>query len=454
MKYDFKFAARKLDGTPLRGKVGTWGIEYLAFSHEANQNSVPVVFLSGAFQNFHSFRYEVEAVLAHFPVILIDLPSQGNNLQLAPELGLVDLADLLHSFLVHHNVPVVHVIGVSYGSLVASLFAQRYPSSIGRLLLGGTTGEGRPAMRLMLEESFHLCEAGRFKEFAQGAVSTMVNGFHKDKTGISGVHRKLLLRQMLRLSEADRERFLQNTRRLLRFSAMTDYPVCPTLVATGEFDHFTMPHENAAFALKCRNATFALIRNADHLGIFTRRKGACDLFLRFLREEPLHTCDAYRVYSRLETMTLDRRISQRQVPVVGRAVLSDEIMYERSGQVYPARIEDITYFGCRVTLLLASQTPLPIRNLQLTIESLDLTLPVHILEPVADSMELRCQFIHRDLAKADSFRRYLLNKSAFIAPRAVEQQPVHSQSAGFHTPQFAQRFLALALHDVTAAVKD
>ena len=165
-------------------QAGCWRIEYQAYSRPENLGKNPIVFLSGAFQNFRSFRFEVAAMLEHFPVLLVDLPSQGNNLQLAPELDIEGLANLFIEFLDDCRLSSVHLIGVSYGSLVASMAALRHPSRIERLLLSGTTAKGRPALRLMLEESFHLCGEDRLEEFAHGAVSTMINGYHTDRTGM------------------------------------------------------------------------------------------------------------------------------------------------------------------------------------------------------------------------------------------------------------------------------
>ncbi|WP_281645099.1 alpha/beta hydrolase [Parendozoicomonas sp. Alg238-R29] len=415
MEYDLDFSARKLDNTPGVVQAGQWRVEYQAYSLPENRNKTPIVFLSGAFQNFRSFRFEVAAMLEHFPIILVDLPSQGNNLQLAPELNIADLADLVQVFLDQIDVPKISLIGVSYGSLVASMFALRHPSRIHRLLLSGTTAKGRPALRLMLEESFHLCESGRMEDFAHGAVSTMINGYHIDRTGMGGVHRKLLLRQVLRLSEAERERFLQNTQRLLDFEGFEEYPSCPTLVATGELDHFTMPHENASFALNCAQATFALIKDADHMSIFARREGTCALFLAFARGNVLRTCDDYRIYDRGGAMTLERRISPRLVPIRNSAC----VIKTESGEGLTCRIEDINYFGGRLSLDKRSVETLPTRNLQLHVESINLSLPIHVLEQ--NDEEIRCQFIHMDLNKAEKFRNYLIDNSYFINQDSIPQ---------------------------------
>jgi hypothetical protein len=40
---------------------------------------------------------------------------------------------------------------------------------------------------------------------------------------------------------------------------LTDVPIpeCKTLVAAGQYDSFTLPHENANFALQCPDMEFA-----------------------------------------------------------------------------------------------------------------------------------------------------------------------------------------------------
>lgn len=112
--------------------------------------------LGGAFQSFRSFAHEVEELLNEHPVILLDLPSQGGNLQLAPELSLAQLADLIAAFIQQLQLPAVMPIGLSYGSALAALFAARHPQHCARLLLSGITALARPGARRLLEEGLQL----------------------------------------------------------------------------------------------------------------------------------------------------------------------------------------------------------------------------------------------------------------------------------------------------------
>ncbi|MGA4817510.1 alpha/beta fold hydrolase [Pseudomonas aeruginosa] len=87
-----------------------------------------MLLLGGAFQSFRSFTGEVSELLAPSTrVILLDLPSQGGNLQLAAELSLEDLADLIAAFAEQLGLPPLMPIGLSYGPALAALFAARHP---------------------------------------------------------------------------------------------------------------------------------------------------------------------------------------------------------------------------------------------------------------------------------------------------------------------------------------
>lgn len=98
MRYQTDFAPQHLNDAPRVVQLGSWTLHYQAFSRQAEDNREPVLMLGGAFQSFRSFGVEVQELLPHHPVILLDLPSQGGNLQLAPELSLEQLADLIAAF--------------------------------------------------------------------------------------------------------------------------------------------------------------------------------------------------------------------------------------------------------------------------------------------------------------------------------------------------------------------
>ena len=91
---------QSLKQEPRIAMIGRWRVDYLAFEGPEGSTDLPLIVLGGAFQNFNSYKYCVESIQVDFPVILVYLQSLGNNDQLAPELVMEDLADLLHEFVV------------------------------------------------------------------------------------------------------------------------------------------------------------------------------------------------------------------------------------------------------------------------------------------------------------------------------------------------------------------
>ncbi len=109
------YEKNSLKNDPTISMLGKWEIHYLAFNGPENCQKPPLIVLGGAFQNFTSYRFFVGDVVEICPIVLVDLPSLGNNSQLASELGLEDLADLLYYWLVQENINRVSLMGLSLG---------------------------------------------------------------------------------------------------------------------------------------------------------------------------------------------------------------------------------------------------------------------------------------------------------------------------------------------------
>ncbi|KAF1052861.1 MAG: Rhamnosyltransferase 1 subunit A [Stenotrophomonas maltophilia] len=353
MRYRTDYSAQTLSAAPAVLNLDGWQLHYQAFAARADDPRPPVLLLGGAFQSFRSFAGEVSELLAGHPVILLDLPSQGGNLQLAPQLTLEDLADLIAAFADELQLPPLMPIGLSYGSALAALFAARHPQRCGRLLLAGITAFGRPGARALLEEALARLELGERDAFAHGVLTGLINPLHLVDTGVSPVFRKALLRQLQRLTPAEIERYRQNSQRLLAFGGFQQHPQCPTLVLAGEYDHFTQPWEHAEFAYACRQAEFALIHNADHLAQFERREACARLYRPFLDAQPLPGGAAGSTrFSRQQLLHLERRFEPRRRPLQPAAVLR----HPEAGE-WPCELVELGYFGGYLRVDLPRERP-------------------------------------------------------------------------------------------------
>ncbi|MGX5218038.1 alpha/beta fold hydrolase [Pseudomonas segetis] len=404
MRYRTDYNPTQLNNSPQTLMIGPWRLQYLAYATNSHDSRQPVLFIGGAFQSFRSFSHEVGELLADHPVILLDLPGQGGNLQPAGELSLEDLADLIAGFISELNLPAVMPIGLSYGSALAALFACRHPGKCYRLLLSGVAAFGRPGARLLLEESLHILEQGDIKLFAQGVVSGLINPLRIEETGISPTFQKALLRQLQRLSGSEIQRYQQNSRRLLDFQGFDAHPKCPTLIIAGEYDHFTQPWEHAHFAAACADAEFAIINNADHLAQLERRPSCSQLYLPFLQGRTLPMqCAGVRRIKNHSLLQLERRQEARTPPPQAQARLRSI-----DGREWHAEIVELGFFGGLLRTEYTQQ--LPVRGWQLLLQELE---PQGILLVHQSTQGAAFIFTHADARASQALAHYIRRAYAY-----------------------------------------
>jgi pimeloyl-ACP methyl ester carboxylesterase len=410
-----------LKQAPKTDFVGKWRVEYLAFSQPENAHKTPLIVLGGAFQNFNSYKYCVEQILNEVPVILVDLPSLGNNDQLAPELGMEDLADLLFQWTQRADLPKVSLMGLSLGSVVASTYAYKRPENTEKLIVTGIVIRPRKSWRMLLEESLKVLDEGRLDEFGQAVVLYLVNHARLKETEITDITRKLFHRQMRGFHDNEQQRYRINARRLLEVESILGYPTCETLVATGEYDSFTLPYENALFASRCPNATFALIKGADHVAQLEKRDESVAMFSAFLRGDDLREVRGIEVLAKHECQHMERRGEPRLVPLNPHArVISFSFVDGSMSIDMKVRIRDMNFFGC---VLEYEHTDSPLekhaRDLILCPEGTALRVEMLVFEQTDNTM--RCLFKHGSFDVAEELKALLGDEKFFRRRSAGEE---------------------------------
>ena len=393
--------------------IDGWKIEYMAIADPKTIYNTPIVIVGGAFQNFNSYKYCVEQLFESGPVILIDLPSMGANQQIrnvdtgesAAVLELPDLSKMLGQWLDIVGIDKVSVMGMSLGSVVASSFAYQRPELVDRMVLMGVMQKTRKSWRMLLEESLHLMREDRMEEFGQAVILYLVNHAKLDKTRMSPTAKRLFFRQMADFTTTERERYEINCNRLLRLS---DVPVaqCKTLVAAGQYDSFTLPHENADFALQCEDMQFALIANADHVPQLQRRKETMNLFTTFLKGESIDNLDGIISMTREKMKQIERRGEER-IPVLQP---ESKLSHRHLDSEAPVTIVDITFFGVYLKLHqleqldFVSQHP---RDLALHLADEEGEFKIECLIFDATAQGLRILFKHGSFEIADRLTRFI-----------------------------------------------
>lgn len=404
-KHSFKQPARStwMDG---------WKIEYMAIARPDTLHLRPMVIIGGAFQNFNSYKYCVEQLFAAGPIILIDLPSMGANQQIsnvdtglsAGTLELEDLAAMLGQWLEQMQLPQVSILGMSLGSVVASCLADQRPELVDRMILMGVMQKTRKSWRMLLEESLHLMKEQRMDEFGQAVILYLVNHARLTETRMSPTAKRLFFKQMAEFTATEQDRYEINCNRLLRLTNVP-IPQCKVLVACGQYDSFTLPHENADFALQCPDMQYVQIAGADHVPQLQRRKETMHLFATFLRDEAVDQLDGIIPFTREQIQQIERRGEERIQVQDPQRYLS----HRHSDLILKAEIVNMNFFGVLLELdagQVARAATHP-RDLALHLEDEAGKFQIECLLFEQDDTQLRALFKHGSFEVAERLLQFI-----------------------------------------------
>ena len=98
----------------------------------------PVILLHGVGLNRTIWRAQVAALSRHFTVVIYDQLGHGRSPHIAEGTPLDAFVDQLVRVMDQLEIPKAHVVGFSFGGLVAQLFALTHPERVNKLVLMGT----------------------------------------------------------------------------------------------------------------------------------------------------------------------------------------------------------------------------------------------------------------------------------------------------------------------------
>jgi len=323
----------------------------------------------------------------------------------AGTLELSDLSRMLGVWLDIVGISKVSMMGMSLGSVVASSFAHQRPELVDRMVLMGVMQKTRKSWRMILEESLKLMQEDRMEEFGQAVILYLVNHAKLDKTRMSPTAKRLFFRQMAEFTKTERLRYEINCNRLLRLKDVP-IPQCKTLVAAGQYDSFTLPFENANFALQCPDMQFALIANADHVPQLQRRKETMHLFATYLNGESIQGLDGIIPMTREQIKHMDRRGEERIEVMQPHTQLTHRYLPEQ----FKVMISDLSFFGVLLQLNQpneANRVESYPRDLALHLEDEEGVFSIECLIFQVDTAGVRAIFKHGSFAVADRLLRYV-----------------------------------------------
>lgn len=327
--------------------VGSSTVHHVSFCLPDNEMRTPIVFIGGAFQNYSSFSKEVELLFETNPVIIVVLPGQITNNQCTRGMSIDDLTLVLMGYLVSQEMERVSIVGISFGGLIAMKFGLNFPDQIEKLILYGVTSNVNDTLKSNLLRSLELVEKDKTEELAEAITSNLLNLNFTEITKVPKVLISRLYKSFLRLSVADKERYKNNSIRIL--NAALDLGekkiYCDTLIITGRYDNFVHPIESIKIYNHCKSARIALFLIGDHLLNLRHSGKLTSLYKKFLKGESLTSCDEV-VYDKgaIEMLEEKRLMPRHEAHSIVLKVSNDK---QKSFQF---SVLDINQEGCRFRL--------------------------------------------------------------------------------------------------------
>ncbi|MFG1496251.1 alpha/beta hydrolase [Saccharospirillum sp. HFRX-1] len=246
---------------PIRTLTAGPGLEarYLILG-DRQGDRLPLVYLGGAFQTCENVERTLRQIYAHRQVVIIEMPGFGDTPVVPRSVPTATIAASVGLVVEHLDIGRFDLIGCSYGGLFALDVAARFPDSVRRVILAGTSPFPAPT-----ERGLHLClnllEHGEYQSFAELFAQLAIT--------LPNPTKRKLLRQRLLVSLAERpesvyERFRENTQRLLLMKSIPPFTHHPTLLLDGEADTFTDPGWMLKQARLNDNLSVDLLPGCDH----------------------------------------------------------------------------------------------------------------------------------------------------------------------------------------------
>lgn len=254
-------------------------------------------------------------------------------------------------------------------------------------------------------------------EFGQAVILYLVNHARLKETRMSPTAKRLFFRQMAEFTATEQDRYDVNCNRLLRLKHVP-IPQCKVLVACGQYDSFTLPHENAGFALQCPDMQYVQIASADHVPQLQRRKETMHLFATFLRDEPVDQLEGIIPFTREQMLKLERRGEDR-IPVQEPERF---LSHRHSDLRLPTTIVDLSFFGVlfemeEAQVQQAIQYP---RDLALHLEDEEGEFKIECLIFQHDETQIRALFKHGSFEVAERLLGFVQTQKALLETQVLD----------------------------------
>ena len=241
----------------------------------------PIVMLHGLGGTSNSFQAMVPP-LAGFRIVRPDLPGAGRSPMPAQQITVGFLVEAVENATAHLGVSRAHIVGHSFGTLIAQHFAASRPERVASLTLFGPILEPQDAARARLRDRAATARnEGMCTVADQLTGSALASATANDNPVAVAFVRESHMRQ-------DAEGFARSCE-ALALAEKADHRLidCPTLIVTGDEDAVGPASIAQELADKIGNAKAVILHRCGHWAPIEKSKECGKLLSEFVRGIPI-----------------------------------------------------------------------------------------------------------------------------------------------------------------------
>jgi 3-oxoadipate enol-lactonase len=225
----------------------------------------PLLLIHAGVADSDMWHSQVDMLAPHFQVIRFDMRGFGRSpLPSGSFRNCDDVAGLLDAL----EIKRAHLIGCSFGALVAVDFALTYPERVDRLVLVAPSIGGMAPpdeLRAFWDEEDALLEAGRLTEATELNLALWVDGPYRTPDAVDPEVRAEVGRMQMRAFQLDEPEDAEAIPLDPPAAARLEQLTMPSLVLTGALDRPEKLHLAAMLARDLPHGESIIIDNAAHM---------------------------------------------------------------------------------------------------------------------------------------------------------------------------------------------
>ena len=239
-----------------------------------------VLFLHAVGYDLTYWDRQIEALSPSFNVVAIDLPGHGRSPGNAADWTFPKATATIASLIESLGSGPVHLVGISFGSMLALVTVLARPDLIRSLTLIGSAATFAEPARAAMRARAETTRTG-------GMAAVLSSSLDRWFTPETRLHRPHLIDRVSKTILADDPSVhaaIWDLLATLDVSSRLQEISCPTLILVGELDPSTPPAAAALLAERIPNTTLLLLPNTSHMAQLEQPELVNAALTRFLNE--------------------------------------------------------------------------------------------------------------------------------------------------------------------------